>query len=204
MFHLDDGSSSAASVMHQTAYFKYYANSDLQLLDMPYQGGQYSMDIVLPKQGMASIDSTLNGVNLSAWLGAASEQDVLVALPKFSIDTKYDLPSTLSTMGMPTAFTPNADFLGMGHMGTPGKANIFLPSLKIDDVVHKASVTVDETGTTAAAATGIIMTATVSGFPINEPIPIPFTADHLFYYAIRNNQTGAIIFSGAMVKPETA
>jgi serpin B len=61
---------------------------------------------------------------------------------------------------------------------------------------------VDEKGTEAAAATGTSMVSILAIWA-DAPVPIPFTADHPFYYAIRNNQTGAIIFSGAMVTPQS-
>ena len=193
-FHPDSGPAETANFMDQTTYFKYYENSGVQLVELPYQGGQYSMVIVLPTQtgGLSSIDAALSSENLSTWISKASYTDVMMVMPKFSIATKLDLVPVLNDMGIKAAFDTTADFSGID-----GARDLY-----IQQAIHKAVIKVDENGTKAAAVTGISI-----GIPLSvhsEPIPVPFVADHPFYYAIRNNTTGATLFSGVVIHPAAA
>ena len=114
-----------------------------------------------------------------------------VYLPKFTTTSQFEMSSTLQAMGMKSAFDANAaDFSGM----TGGK------DLFISAVIHKAFVDVNEEGTEAAAATGVIMETTA--MPVEEPKEPPvFRADHPFVFMIRDNRNGAILFLGRIVNP---
>ncbi len=90
-------------------------------------------------------------------------------------------------MGMPTAFTPSADFSKMD-----GTKNLF-----IQTVIHQAFVDVNEEGTEAAAATGVGMH--LLSF---EPRPV-FRADHPFIFIIQKRKTGNILFLGKVINPTT-
>jgi serine protease inhibitor len=90
-------------------------------------------------------------------------------------------------MGMSDAFTPAADFSGMN-----GNRELFLRM-----VVHKAFVEVNEEGTEAAAATAGVTTP----FSDGPPSPV-FKADHPFFFVIRDDRSGSILFMGRLVKPE--
>jgi len=91
-------------------------------------------------------------------------------------------------MGMEEPFSNFADFSGMTD------AN----DLKIDEVIHKAFIEVNETGTEAAAATAVIM---ILKSALNEQT-IRFIANHPFIYFITDKTTGSIIFMGRLVNPE--
>ncbi len=91
-FSSDAGVASTASLMHENTDLRYYENADVQVVDLPYQGGEYSMTVVLPKQGgLASIDSKLTAANLSQWVSSAQQEDVALTLPKFTINAGYNL-----------------------------------------------------------------------------------------------------------------
>jgi serpin B len=92
-------------------------------------------------------------------------------------------------MGMPTAFTDQADFSGI----VPQRG------LAISEVVHKAFVDVSERGTEAAAATGIGMHATAVRMPEQAVV---FRADHSFLFLIRDKRTEAVLFIGRLMNPE--
>jgi len=99
------------------------------------------------------------------------------------------MASVLKSMGMTNAFSPNADFSGIN-----GKRDLFISA-----VIHKAYVEVNEEGTEAAAATGVVMRLTSIG-----PAPIPvFRADHPFLFLIRDNLTGSILFIGRVANPKS-
>ena len=111
-----------------------------------------------------------------------------VSLPRFKLTAECELRDALSALGMPVAFKPGeADFSGI--TGTR--------DLAISAVVHKAFVEVEEKGTEAAAATGVVFARTAA---IAQP-PVIFRADHPFFFLIRDVQTGTILFLGRLVRP---
>ena len=108
-------------------------------------------------------------------------------MPKFEFESEFSLKSALANMGMPIAFSGDADFSGM----TGNK------DLSIDEVIHKAFVSLDEAGTEAAAATAVIVA--VTSIPAE---PIAVTVDRPFVFLIRDIETGAILFIGRVLNPE--
>ena len=114
---------------------------------------------------------------------------VTLSMPRFEFDSDFSLKDTLAGMGMPVAFTENADFSGM-----TGRRELL-----ISDVIHKAFVSVDEAGTEAAAATGVIVG--VTSIPMEPPVQV--NIDRPFIFLIRDIKTGAIIFVGHVLNPNT-
>ena len=168
----------------EKAMFNYAHLEDLQILELPYKGENVSMLIILPEKDLNSIHLTAE--NLEKWKSEMKKTKIeSIYLPKFEFDTKYLLNENLKTLGMPTAFTPSADFSGIS-----GKKDLF-----IDFVIHKAYVKVDEEGTEAAAATGVGMKLTAM------PESIVFRADHPFLFIIQQKDTGNILFMGRVVNP---
>jgi len=177
----------------ENAVYVYAENSDLQMLSMPYEhttGPELSIIVLLPKaDNLTTTEASLSADTLSALQQSAESRRVMVYFPKFTLGTKYSLPDTLGAMGMPTAFTGNADFSGMD--GTN--------DLLISDVIHQAFVDVNEEGTEAAAATAVVMK--LAAAPANpEPVPV-FRADHPFIFIIQDDETGSILFMGRVVNP---
>jgi hypothetical protein len=148
--------------------------------------------VLLPKEvdGLKQLEQSLTGENLSKWLGAVHEQEVMVYLPKFKITWGvYDLKKVLMKMGMKDSFSlPPADFSPMTGV----------KDLYISNIMHKAFVAVDEEGTEAAAATGVIMGRTAV-----RQIPT-FRVDHPFVFMIRDNRSGNILFMGRVTDPAQA
>jgi serpin B len=111
-------------------------------------------------------------------------------LPKFKLESQFELNDVLASMGMPDAFDPRtADFSGISSE----------PGLFISHVIHKAYVDVNEEGTEAAAATAVGVA--VPGCIIAPPPPMTFRADHPFVFLIRDQATGAILFLGRVTDP---
>ena len=115
-------------------------------------------------------------------MGALSTKRVALSLPRFSLHSKLNGKDALEALGMTDAFDSNADFSGMD--GTRG--------LTIRDVVQQATVSVDERGTEAAAATGVVMQ--IAAFE-HETL----TIDGPFLFLIRDKATGAVLFLGQVV-----
>ena len=167
--------------------FNYAETDEIQILEMPYHGEDLSMLIILPKgNNFANIEKSITLEKLSEWKNMLNEQRVDIFIPRFKFKTKYFMAKALSDMGMPTAFGSTADFSGMD-----GTRDLF-----IQNVIHQAFVEVNEEGTEAAAATGVVMGITSVG----PRIPI-FRADHPFIFIIQESETGNILFLGRVSDP---
>ena len=189
-FHVSPETTITAPLMQQTEDFGYAEFPDLQVLELPYTGGEVSMVVLLPSKadGIGELEQQLTTPNLAKWTATLPKQKVRVFLPKFKVTSEFSLGDTLAAMGMPDAFMyGKADFSGMD-----GKQDLF-----IGKVVHKAYVDVDEDGTEAAAATAVVMTL-AAAMPAE---PLVFRADHPFLFLIRDNQTGSILFLGRVMDP---
>jgi serpin B len=189
-FHLTADKTADVDMMYQQKHFRFARIDDALLLEMPYKSGDLSMVVLLPTKvdGLPSLEKSLTAENYDKWLAALRSRDVRVWFPKFNATQQIGLASPLSAMGMPLAFSSNADFSGMD-----GKRDLFISA-----VIHKAFVDVDEKGTEAAAATGIVMSATAIARPVE---PEEFKADHPFVFLLRDTRSGIILFMGRFTGP---
>jgi len=172
------------------AGFAAVADAGAKVLELPYKGDDVSMILLLPDapDGLGAFETKLTADTVARWTGELRKQDVLVYLPRFSMESQFALAPTLAAMGMPLPFSGDADFSGMN-----GAHDLFISA-----VVHKARVDVDEQGTEAAAATGVAV-GVKAALPTEPPT---FRADHPFVFLIRHNPTGAILFLGRVVNPQ--
>jgi serpin B len=181
-------------MMCQEGEFGYAEPRGLQVLELPYVGGELSMIVLLPKsvRGLASLEKALTATSLSKWTDRLGYTEVEVLLPRFIMRFGCELSDALTALGMTDAFDAGAaDFSGMD-----GREHwLFLSA-----VVHQAFIDVKEEGTEAAAATALEF---VGAAPPDRP-PVTFRADHPFFFAIRENSTGSILFLGRVVNPALA
>jgi len=188
LFHLLDGNTVTAPMMKQTETFGYAEGDGYQVVELPYDGNELSMVILLPRTDrFKSFEGTLDAQCVSAILTSLERRSVVLTLPGFEFESEFSLKETLAAMGMPIAFSMDADFSGM-----TGNYELF-----IAEVVHKAFVSVDESGTEAAAATAVMMQLT--GMPQK---PIEITVDRPFIFLIRDVKTGSILFIGRVINPD--
>jgi len=186
-FHLLDGGEVTVPMMRQTESYAYVQGEGYQAVELPYDGGQISMTVLLPESGnFETFESSLDAEQVDAILKASAQKRVALTMPKFEFESSFMLKEALSAMGMPVAFGGGADFSGM----TGGR------ELLIDAVIHKAFVSTDEAGTEAAAATAVVMEKL--GIPEE---PIEFTVDRPFIFLIRDIETGAVLFVGRVIDP---
>jgi serpin B len=181
-----------AQMMYQTADAGYFNGGTFALLDLPYENGDLSMIVLLPKDvdGLPALEKALSADKLAGWLAKRGQTKVYLTLPRFKLTSEFQLKDVLDALGMKTAFTEEADFSGMTTR----------TKLSISAVVHKAFVDVDENGTEAAAATAA-KGGVLSADP-NQPEPVTFRADHPFVFLIRDNQSGSILFMGRVANPQ--
>jgi len=191
-FNVSAGRQVTVPLMHQYGSFRFMAGEDFQAVSLPYKGNNLSMVVVLPNtaDGLPALEKKMTDQSISEWLTGLDRQQpqkVYLYLPKFKLETGYDLAAPCEKMGMKDAFTiGRADFSGMGWP---------VGDLWISQIKHKAVVEVNEEGTEAAAVTAVEM-ATKS--VRNDPV---FRADHPFLFLVRDNRSGAILFMGRMVNP---
>jgi serpin B len=188
-----DGSTSEVPTMAESVKAPYATVDGDQVLRLPYEGGHTEMVLLLPAEGtFRSFERSLDAARLDELVAATERQEGTVRLPRFSFRTKLQLPDHLQAMGMESAFSSAADFTGMAE-GDAGER------LALDDVVHEATITVDEEGTEAAAATGVEVAA------VSAPTdPFEMVLDRPFLFAVRHRATGAVLFLGRLVDAAAA
>ncbi len=192
-FFLEDGSMVNTPLMDSSLSAKLSETDDLQFLDLPYKGGEISLQILLPKthDGLSALERKLDADTWAKWNKQLQPvRSLQVTIPKFKIEAKYDLNQMLQSMGMSDAFDfTKADFDGMVRERPEG-------ALAITKVVHQTVCDVDEEGTEAAAATGVAVG--VRSLPVKSRV---FKADHPFLFAIRHHPSQTILFLGRFAKP---
>lgn len=183
-----DGTKSQVEMMNNSFTSAGFVGEGYTVVSLPYEGGNFAMMALLPDD-FAAFQKALNADKLNEIFGKLSENSAMVNLtmPKFSIDSNFDLGKILPAMGMSNAFDASkADFSGM-----TGAKDLF-----ISDVVHQAFIDVNEEGTEAAAATMVGMSLT--SMP-GETITLRL--DRPFIYAIYNTETNTVLFMGHVVAP---
>lgn len=189
-FHLLDGTQVQVPMMRLDETVRYAEVDGVEAVELPYVGRQLSMVVLVPDEGQfEAFESALDAATMDSALDAMKPTRVALTMPKFEFESSFTLNDTLASMGMPSAFTPGqADFSGMD-----GTRDLF-----ITHILHKAFVSVDEAGTEAAAATAVIvgLTSAPSG-------PVELALDRPFTFFIRDIPTGAILFAGRVLDPES-
>ena len=191
-FHFTASRQADVPLMHHFDTVRYMGNDSFQAVELPYIGQELAMVALLPRKmdGCDRLEAQLNPAFLSRCLGEMKSQRVELFLPRFKMESGFKLKDKLGKMGMPDAFTLQADFSGMD--GTGG--------LFISEVFHKAWVDVNEKGTEAAAATVGVVAAGAA--PMWPPAPPPvFRADHPFIFCIRDTRSGSLLFLGRLADP---
>ncbi|WP_375509804.1 serpin family protein [uncultured Nostoc sp.] len=189
-FYTTSGKPKQHPMMSQSGDYRYYESKQFQAVSLPYgKDGKFSFYIFLPKQNsnLKAFYQNLSVENWDKWITQFSKQKGFIRLPRFKSEYDVTLNDALKTLGMEEAFSSKANFSGMGK------------NLSISEVKHKTFVEVNEEGTEAAAATsvGIALTSLRQ-----EPEPFQMIVDRPFFCAIRDNQTGRVLFMGSIIDPQ--
>ena len=189
-FRTAPGQTITADLMRKVSRRRYWAGDGLAAVTLDYVGGEYGMTILLPDAvgGLGAIEAGMTPARLGRWLGAldaSAPTRVALTLPRFRIDSKLDLRAPLMAMGLTLPFARTADFSRMSA-----------EPLRLDRIIQKAFIVLDEEGTEAAAATEIDAVGTGRSAP-----PIDMTVDHPFIYLLRDLRDGSVLFMGRVVTP---
>jgi serpin B len=180
-----DGTTAPVKLMYQkNAKLSMYADSEMQMVDLPYGNGGYSMVIMMPAAGKTvdGLIARLDAPTWATWTGRLHEGEGEIYLPRFSITWESSLADALKALGMGIAFSDQADFSKISAEG----------GLAIGDVRHKTFVEVNEEGTEAAAVTSVEIIRTSLGFVMR--------VDRPFLFAIRERHSGTILFAGKVAR----
>ena len=185
-FTNSDGSKSEVKMMRSSERLSYISGSGCTGFVKPYLGGNYSYVALLPDSGdIDAFIKSLDGMTFLSLIDSGTKETVNVTMPKYSLDYSLSLKDILSRLGMSRAFSQNADFSALGSF-TGG--NIF-----ISKSLQKTHITVDESGTRAAAVTAFTLA------PASAPAdPKNVTLDRPFVYAIIDNETNFPVFLGVV------
>ncbi|MBN1576686.1 MAG: serpin family protein [Chitinispirillaceae bacterium] len=165
----------------------YTRGSGVRALDFPYKGDRLAMTVLLPDSGsFTAFENSMNVEVIDGLVNVLDSAELTVSLPKFEFTYGTEsLKEALMALGMTDAFDGSeADFSAI--IGNKGY-------IWVDNVYHKAFISVDEKGTEAAAATAVVMIR--SG---DNPV---FIVDRPFIYVIRDKVTGTILFMGRILNP---
>lgn len=184
-FYRTDGTEVRAPIMHDSVTAHGVIADDYTAVSLRYEGFELSMVIIVPDAGaFAAVEAGLSADWFDTVHGSLSEVTLTLSMPRFAYESAVDLKEALSAMGMPVAFTSDADFSGM----TGDR------SLVLADVVHKTTISVDENGTIASGASAAVGA-------VSDPPPMTLDVNRPFVYAVRDNATGALLFLGRVTDP---
>ncbi|UCG54613.1 MAG: serpin family protein [Dehalococcoidia bacterium] len=186
VFYLLNDDTVSIPMMNQTEFLNYVQGDNYQAVELPYDGNELSMFLLMPdKDSFTSFEESIDSELINNIIDELTTKQVVLSMPKFEFKSEIGLKQILAEMGMPTAFSGMADFSGM----TKGR------DLFIDDVLHEAFVSVDEAGTEAAAATAVIMKLTAAEETVTMSL------DHPFIFLIRDMKTDTVLFVGRVLNP---
>lgn len=199
VFKNADGSQVETDFMNQTDFFGYYSTPGVEAVRLDYrnygiedlEGGQkncpdadFSMYLIKAEDRLSDLENILDQAEFET-------SKVSISMPKFRVECTAELDAALKSMGVKRAYdSDRADFSGILDPS-------LLPGTKyfMDTVIQKTYIAVDEEGTEAAAATAA-MDGSSSLPPERQPLVREFIADEPFYFVIRDNAEGLILFAG--------
>jgi serine protease inhibitor len=185
-FRRAEGSSVSVATMTQDRALPWFRDDDVQLVELPYAGGSFSMVLIAPASGtgLDGLVARLSAQQWEQWLSRLETGRVMLSMPKFRFDYGVQLLPALEALGMGIAFRPrDADFTRIADHD----------DLHISAVQHKSFIDVHELGTEAAAATSVTISVT--------SMPPELRFDRPFIFAIRERSSGTILFIGRVADP---
>lgn len=177
-FHVSQDKVIDVPMMANTVTTKYYKDANFKMLEMPYSGDKYSMFIVLPRRKKESSTFSFDTKSVMGAIPKMMEMKIKVILPKFKMSSSFNMRKHMTDMGLQSLFS---------------KVDILDEYQYFSEIIHKVNVVMDENGTEASAATGVLTARMI--------LP-QFRANRPFHFMIMNLETNAILFSGKISNPK--
>lgn len=181
LFHVNENVKIPVPMMSQTERFNYgfVEEMDAQFIELPYENDDFSMFIFLPNK-ISGLQKVIEQITLELLMKSTDSKNMQktkleIHIPRFKIEESYDLTSHLKNMGMLDAFSQKANLSGISDVG-----------LFVSKVIHKAFIEVNEEGTEASAATGVVIQP--------KSATRQFIVNHPFLCLIKHNATNTILF----------
>lgn len=174
-----DGGTVRVPMMHQHAPLRYATGDGWQAVELPYAGDSLAMWILVPAKGSPPTE-LLAPATLAAVAGGLRSGPVDLAMPRWDFSAGFDLVTQLEKLGL----HPGGDLSGLADGATLSQA------------IHRATITVDEWGTEAAAVTA---TAAATAGIAGQSLTV--RADHPFAFAIMHTPTSTPLFLGQVANP---
>jgi len=191
-FRLLDGGTTPVPMMRLSERLGYYEDSSgLQAVELAYNSADFSMLLIVPPlEGYTAWEDDFSADELEAILSQMQGRRVNLGLPRFRVESSLRLDEALQALGLASLFDPQqADLSGMS---ASAQRELFVSA-----ALHKSYIAVDEQGTEAAAATGLIVGVT-SAMP---DAPVDLTIDRPFVFLIRDRRSGVVLFLGRVLNP---
>ncbi|XP_012500734.1 PREDICTED: serpin B12 isoform X2 [Propithecus coquereli] len=196
LFSLNENEKKNVKMMTQKGRYRigFIEEVKAQILEMRYTKGELSMFVLLPScsednlKGLEELERKVTYEKIVAWSSSENmhEKTVAVSFPQFTLEDSYDLNSILQDMGVTDIFDERrADLTGISPT----------PNLYLSKIVHKTFMEVDENGSEAVAASGIV------GMAKSMPSVVEFKVDRPFLLFISHNKTQSIVFYGRVSSP---
>ncbi|HEX2869879.1 MAG TPA: serpin family protein [Polyangiaceae bacterium] len=190
-----DGSTSEVQMMRTGGQLRYYPGNAFVSVALPYYGSELELQLIVPDVGAyETVRSALSSDVLSQTVTAGTFEQVDLTLPKFDVKSVVPAKDVLKSLGVVTAFDKEA-------ASFPAFASPVFDNVYVSDVLHQATVAIDEKGTEASAATAIVLSGVTSSIEPEPITPKVIVADRPFLFVIRDNPTGALLFVGQVVAP---
>jgi len=192
-FTTGNGLEKKLPMMRQFGRFRYSENHAFQAVVLPYQGNRIAMYVFLPtrRSTLREFEQNLNSAEWEQRMRDFKPVLGAIRLPRFAVSYQTQLNGPLSDLGMAMAFDPRrARFDGI----SPSP-----PQIWIGQALHRALAEVNEEGTEAAAVTAMTATLSMAQRPEHT---FEMIVNRPFFFVIRDDQTGTILFMGAVNDPE--
>ena len=162
---------------------------DARAISLPYKGERFHMIIILPneKNGLEKLEKDLLKFDFSKGFKFENPRTYYIRIPKFEIESQFDLVDKLQNLGVKHLFDKSTADLS----GFTGNKDLFGSKM-----IQKAFIAVNEEGSEAAAATGLVVSSRSLGSQ-----PPTFDCDHPFVFFIKDSKTGLTLFTGRVVDP---
>ncbi len=187
IFHTIAGNEVKTDYMRSVLTIPYYKNNELAAVEIPYENNEASFIIVMP-DNFENFAHKFDAQYFEKITQNFNNKKVSLTIPKFKEESEYELIEYFKNMGMSKLFSSQADLSGIA-----GSKDI-----KISNIIHKAIIEINESGTEASAATAVIGSRSVAGS--NDVVV--FKANRPFFYFIKEKSTGVLLFAGCFVAAE--